>query len=114
MATTKTKKTTKRKAVSKAKKTAQIKDENPYTLLMVIVSAIILLILIVPKSNHTHKNPSKKTSLESVELENLKKVSISGKTYNSDAEAYRLLKEIPQTRRTDEETTFVESYQIEY
>ena len=36
--------------------------------------------------------------------------TISGKKYASMEEAYQDLKSIPQTRRTQEETKFVESY----
>tara|TARA_B100000965_G_C19579752_1_gene752978 strand:- start:1010 stop:1351 length:342 start_codon:yes stop_codon:yes gene_type:complete len=112
MATKKTTKTTKRKAVSKTKKTEPIKEENPYTLLMVIASAIILLILIVPKSNVNNNSTIKTTSSEIIESED-KTIEIGGEFYKSKEEAYKLLKDIPQTRRTDEETIFVESYKLE-
>ena len=116
MATTKPKSTTK-KAISKPKKVAKKnQEETPYSGLILIASIILLFIIVVPKGERDDNykgvvidfaEDSNSTMSES------EPITISGKTYISSEEAYKVLQPQPQTRRTSAETKFVESYKGE-
>ena len=123
MATKTTKKTTK-KTTRKPKKNIvkETKVESPYSGLILIASIIILFIIVVPKgeiSREMGDNEKKELSNEGT-IENINKIgsevepiTISGKTYVSESEALKALRPVPQTRRTSDETKFVESYKYE-
>ena len=106
------KQTTKAKVVKKTKaKTAPIKGSNDSGSLSIMILAIVGIILLIYFGTSTKVSVDVRVGDEKTEKlieDNI--ITISGKTYNSLQEAHSVLKEIPQTRRTDEETSFVESY----
>ena len=115
------KQTTKSKVVkkTKSKKTPSEKSIESGSLSIMIL-AIVGIILLVYFGTSTEvsvdvkvgdKNTKQLESTEQLIEDNT--ITISGKTYNSSQEAYSVLKAIPQTRQTNEETGFVESYKME-
>ena len=114
------KQTTKAKVVKKTKvKKAPSKESMESGSLSIMILAIVGIILLVYFSTSTFSTSTEVSVDKRVGDENTEdliqnnKITISGKTYNSSTEAYSILKEIPQTRRTNEETGFVESYTLE-
>lgn len=115
---TKKPKSTIKKAISKPKKVAKKnQEETPYSGLILIASIILLFIIVVPKGERPNDN-FKGINIEFGEDSNStmsesEPITISGKTYISSTEAYKVLQPQPQTRRTSAETKFVESYKGE-
>ena len=102
----------KRKTIKKsnAKKTVT-KETTESGSFSIMILAIIGIILLIYFGTSSEVSVDVKIGTENTEeiIED-RSIIISGTTYSSSKEAYTLLKEIPQTRRTNEETRFVESY----
>ena len=102
----------KRKTIKKpnAKKTVT-KETTESGSFSIMILAIIGIILLIYFGTSSEVSVDVKIGAENTEeiIEN-GSIIISGTAYGSSQEAYTLLKEIPQTRRTNEETRFVESY----
>jgi len=95
---------------TKAKKAAK-KETTESGSLSIMIFAILGIILLVYFGTSSEISVDVGVSTENTEeLIKNDAITISGTTYNSSKEAYTLLKELPQTRRTNEETRFVESY----
>mgnify|MGYP001453968537 CR=1 FL=1 len=101
-------KITKRKT-SARKKQVQ-KEQNSFGITLLIVGGLILLIYFasnidanVEVSIETGKNAKQDEVFD-------QKIIISGKTYDSRESAMEQLKFLPQSRLTEEEIKFVESY----
>ncbi len=79
--------------------------------LSIIILAILGIILLVYFGTSSEVSVDVRVGTENTEdLMKDDAITISGTTYSSSKEAYTLLKKLPQTRRTNEETRFVESY----
>ena len=103
--TTKTR-ATKSKATKKSiktKKVQKIQEENSFGIMMLVIAGLALLIYFASNID----TPKMKENYN-ISTSDAGKTTVSGKTYESIEAAYNTLKEIPQTRRTDEEISFVE------
>ena len=104
--TTKTR-TTKSKATKKSVKTKKVQktdEESSFGIMMLVIAGLALLIYFASNID----TPEKEFELKPVVV--IKGIEIDGKFYNSSEDAYNTLKEIPQTRRTQEEILFVERW----
>tara|TARA_B100001250_G_C19583382_1_gene693111 strand:+ start:526 stop:861 length:336 start_codon:yes stop_codon:yes gene_type:complete len=105
-----TKKPTAKSKTTKAKKAIK-KETTESGSFSIIILAIVGIILLVYFGTSSEVSVDVKVGNDrSEELIEDSAITISGTTYNSSKEAYTLLKEIPQTQRTNDETRFVESY----
>jgi len=109
------KQTTKAKVVKKTKvKKAPSKESMESGSLSIMILAIVGIMLLVYFGTSTEVSVDVKVGDKNTEeLIQNNTITISGKTYKSSLEAYSILKAIPQTRLTNEETGFVESYKLE-
>jgi len=101
-------KTTKRKN-STRKKQVQ-KEENSFGITLLIVGGLILLIYFasnIDANVEVSIEAGKSTTQEELIDQ---KIIISGKTYTSREAAMEQLRFLPQSRLTEEEVNFVESY----
>ena len=106
------KQTAKSKAIKNTKAKKVVKKETAESSsLNIMILAIIGIILLIYFGTSSEVSVDVKIETGNTEeiIEDMS-IIISGETYGSSQEAYTLLKEIPQTRRTNEETRFVESY----
>ena len=87
-------------------------QENSSLNVMTLAIVGIVLLIYFGTSSELSVDVKVNTSNSQEQIQK-SEITISGKTYSSSDEAYNLLKEIPQTRLTDEETSFVESYKVE-
>ena len=101
--TSKTKKTTK-KAVQKTKP-----ESNSVGIMALAVLGLILLLYFGTSNSNISIELDVDSNTESVTAPQ-KLIVISGKSYSSQEKAMEVLRFIPQTRLTDEERDFVESY----
>ena len=111
--------TKKQTAKSRATKNTKTKKatknettENSSLSIMILAIVGIVLLIYFGTSSELSVDVKVNTSNSQEQIQK-SEITISGKTYSSSDEAYNLLKEIPQTRLTDEETSFVESYKVE-
>ena len=105
---TTTKKTTTKKTVKKPINKKQ--DDNSMGVMLLAGVGLILLIYFgstVTINEDSGMDNNSSTQTETVD----KSVVVSGKTYSSKSDAHKILKEIPQSRLTNEERIFVEGYQ---
>tara|TARA_Y100000589_G_scaffold39485_1_gene33068 strand:- start:156 stop:509 length:354 start_codon:yes stop_codon:yes gene_type:complete len=108
---TTTKKTTTKSVKNNRSKKINKEIENDSGSLGMIILAVLGLVLLIYFGTNSDVNVDVKISNEKKqELVEDSSYTISGKKYASMEEAYQDLKSIPQTRRTQEETKFVESY----
>ena len=101
-------KTTKRKNSTRKKQVK--KEENSFGITLLIVGGLILLIYFasnIDANVEVSIEAGKSTTQEEMIDQ---KIIISGKTYNSREAAMEQLRFLPQSRLTEEEVNFVESY----
>ena len=107
--TTKTSAKTTKKKTSTRKKQVQ-KEENSLGITLLIVGGLILLIYFasnIDANIEVSIEAGKDAKQEEVVDQ---KIIISGKTYSSREAAMEQLRFLPQSRLTEEEVNFVESY----
>jgi hypothetical protein len=101
--TRKNNKTTKKKVVKKVDQ-----EVGSLTIMLLAIFGIILLIYFGTSSDIEPKMNLKENTEEEIILD--KEIIISGKKYESEERAYKILHRTPQTNLTDAEINFVESY----
>ena len=104
--TSKTKKTT-----SKTKKAVQTTnpESNSMGIMALAVLGLILLLYFSTSNSNISIELDVDTNTKSTTAPQML-IVISGKSYSSEEKAMEVLKFMPQTRLTDEERDFVESY----
>ena len=96
-----------KKTTSKTKKTNP--ESNSVGIMALAVLGLILLLYFGTSNSNISIELEVDTNTEST-ISPKKLIIISGKSYSSKEKAIEVLKFMPQTRLTDEERDFVESY----
>ena len=109
---TKTAKKTIKSTKTKTAKNPVNKQDNSMGIMLLVSIGLILLIYFGSTVSVDTHVPNNNVKLNNVKInsDTNNQIIISGKTYSSKEEAKEVLKQIPQTQRTDEEISFVEGY----